>query len=370
MLAAMASPAFAVRTILYYENECCRNITEGEFAILYCQGLKLREPAQGWTVQTAAAALTSLGHQPAGGWVLSRFLSEAVMARLLRNSPYYRKPFTDQDFQSSDRLVTIANARSVVESDEPLNQGEFAILLAQALKLPVPPDCSPEVAIRALMALPTPIKPVAGWKPRVALRETDMVEALALTQYRPTMIHPTMEIAPLQAYSLLFGKYEIATQGHFGLFIVEALGVPPPPSGWTGKSALAFVKSEFKIGNTFGLNHHAPLCTEFFLNSLRQILTQIQQTTPTTAGAPAAPGRLEAAAAPPGPQPRSGPSQPAAGAPDAATAAVESFIREARRSGMIPADVCETVPARALIRTTVFGDRSPTNERNPASSSK
>ena len=67
------APVFAARTILYYENECCRHITEGEFAILYCQGLKLREPLQGWTVQTAAAALTSLGHQPAGGWILSRF---------------------------------------------------------------------------------------------------------------------------------------------------------------------------------------------------------------------------------------------------------------------------------------------------------
>jgi hypothetical protein len=277
----VAKPAFASRTILYYENECCRYITEGEFAILYVEGSKLKEPAQGWTVQSAAAALSSLGHQPQGGWVLSRFLSEAVMARLLKNSSFYRKPFTDPDFQKSDTLVTIARARSAMPTNDGLTQGEFAILLAEALKLSGPPSgWSMDTAIAALSSQPVPIRPAAGWKPNAQLREGEMMQILALTQFRPTSIDPNLVVSTLQAYSLLFGKFEIATQGNFGLFIVNSLGVPPPPGGWTADEALKYIKNRFGVDSGYGWSAGAPLCAESFNNALRQIVMQLQPTTP------------------------------------------------------------------------------------------
>lgn len=176
--AVAVMPAFAAKTILYYDSECCRNITEGEFAILYCQALNLREPGQGWTVQSAAAALSSLSHQPEGGWVLSRFLTESSMSRLLRNSSLSRKPFNEQNFQRSTQFVTIANARAVAPANDAITQGEFAVLLARALNIPAPARPSSEGAIKLLLSQPLPVKPIAGWQPDAPLHESEMLRFL------------------------------------------------------------------------------------------------------------------------------------------------------------------------------------------------
>ncbi len=358
----LATPAFAVRTILYYENECCRDITEGEFAILYCQGLKLQEPAQGWTIQTAAAALSSLGHQPPHGWVLSRFLSEAVLAKLLENSPFYRRPYTEPEIQKSDRLVTIARARSAVPADDGLTQGEFAILLATALRLPIPADSSPETAIKALSSLSVPARPIRGWNSAARLVESDMTQILLPTPFRSTNIDPAMEISAAQAYSLLFGKYEIATQGHFGLFIVQALGTPPPPGGWTAPKALDYIQKEFGVGDELGWNPGAPLCTQTFESALRQILTKVRLSAPPQ---PKTGLRLlgdERLAAVPVSYDRTRSQEEndsGAGIPDpsmqnqpapSSGREVDAIINEARRNGQIPQDGCATVPAQGLSR--------------------
>lgn len=280
------SPAFAARTILYYENECCRNITEGEFAILYVEGLKLNEPAQGWTVQSAAAALTTLGHQPEKGWVLSRFLSEAVMSRLLKNSPFYRKPFSVPDFQKSDKLVTISNARSLMPGEENLTQGEFAIFLAEALNLPASSsEWTAETAIRALSSQPNPIRPAKGWRATDVLKEGEMLEALAHTPYRSISIDPQLPISTLRIYSLLFGKFEIATEGLFGIFIVNSLGVQPKDgSRWTMDAALDYISKEFGVQSGYGWNSGAPLCAETFDNALQKIIEKLRLTTDSTGG--------------------------------------------------------------------------------------
>ncbi len=372
-LAAFAAiPASAAKTILYYDSECCRNITEGEFAILYCQSLGLREPAQGWTVQSAAAALSSLGHQPQGGWVLSRFLSEGVMSRMLRNSKLFRKPFNEADFQRSTKLVTIASARSVVPSDDAITQGEFAVLLARALSVPAPAHPSPEAAIKLLTSMTMPLKPVAGWQANATLNEAAMLEILNATRFRASSVDPTAEISPLQAFSILFGKFEIATQGHFGLYIVEALSVPPPAGGWTMNKALDYVQTEFGVsGGGYGLHRNAPLCADFFVNSLREILLKLWQpanTPPSTKTASRLMRLLNRATTPVAevtaadfsfglggsfnfvdPQDGKKPGIQQGGKSSGPSSKdVDTFIKDVRSSGLLPSDRCQPVAAQGF----------------------
>jgi hypothetical protein len=364
-IAAAAVPAHAARTILYYQDECCRHITEGEFAILYAQGLRLREPAQGWTVQSAAAALSTLGHQPAGGWVLSRFLSERVMARLLQNSPFYRSPFDTRDFQRSEKLVTISKARSVFPADEGLTHGEFAVLVAQALELPSPSKgWTPESAISTLAAQSVPIRPAGGWKIDRILREWEMLQILAPTRFRSTPIDPNTGIGALQAYSLLFGEFEIATEGHFGLFVVQALGFTPPPGGWSKQKALEFLAGEFGITSGYGWNSDVPLCAEVFESALRRIMERSRQKPGTsrtrrTSLNDNVAGILGFAAA----------QRPGGGDPGEQNREFEEFIREVRRSGLIPADRCAIIPAEGLLQLGPLGPRLPEDPVPPASSS-
>jgi hypothetical protein len=370
------SPAFAAKTILYYDSECCRNITEGEFAILYCQALNLREPIQGWTVQTAAAALSTLGHQPEGGWVLSRFLSEAAMSRLLRNSKLYRKPFNQPDFQTSNKPVTIANARNAVPSDDAITQGEFALLLARALNLPSPAHPTPETAIKLLSSRTVPLKPISGWSMDAPLTESEMLEVLSPTPFRASSVDPTSDISALQVYSLLFGKFEIATQGHFGLYIVEALGIPPPSGKWTMKGALDYVGREFGVSGDYGLHRNAPLCAEFFVNSLRQILLKLWQpaNTPPTAKRASALFRILRKASDPILSTTTGNiSFSAAVASDpyidnshgsfeftpqqggksagASLKDVDAFIKDVRSSGLLPTNQCLPVAAQGFSKS-------------------
>jgi hypothetical protein len=385
LILLIAAPAFGARTILFYENECCRYITEGEFAILYSQGLRLPEPAQGWTVQAAATALSSLGHQPEGGWVLSRFLSEMVMARLLKNSPFYRKPFTEPAFQRSLVLVTFSRARSVFPPDEGITQGEFAILLAQALKLPSGPfGWTAERAAVALSARSVPLRPASGWNVSEILREAEYLQILAPTQYKPAAVNPATAITTLQAYSLLFGRFEIATEGDFGLFVVKALGVAVPVGGWNKLAALEYIKKEFNIDNGYGWNAAAPLCAEVFENSLRQVLLQVKP----TGSAPGIPdgadgvhyiehsllthyeqmeyGDTCAACGRIGGDSQRGGSQPATQAPNSS---VEGFLKEVRRSGLIPSDRCAIIPVQGLIRLTTGAPPPEEPNKSPASSS-
>ncbi len=349
-------PSFAARTILFYEDECCRYITEGEFAVLYASALKLREPAQGWTIQSAAAALSSLGHQPQGGWVLSRFLSEAVMARLLKNSPFYRAPFTEPAFERSDLLVTIANARGALPADDGLNQGEFAVLLVEALKLQAPPaGWSMSSAIAALSAQAVPIRPVDGWKPNGPLHESEMLQILAPTRFRPTSIDPGMVVSSLQAYSLFFGRFEIATEGHFGLFVVSSLGVPAPQGGWTQKAALDYLQKRFGVQSGYGWNAHAPLCAKTFDDALRRIIEQLQPSTSASSQPVMPPAETGIAAATKlssglvDPATKEAPASSQNKDRDRKNAGVEDFLNSIRRNGLIPANPCTIVPAQGLL---------------------
>jgi hypothetical protein len=335
ILLSMA-PVFAERTILYYQDECCRKITEGEFAILYAQGLRLSEPPQGWTVQSAAAALSALGHQPVDGWVLSRFLTEKAMSRLLINSPFYRKPFTEASFQKSELTVTVSKARSVFPPDEGITQGEFAILLAEALKLPPPrAGWKAESAAAALAAArPVPLRPPRGWNINETLKEEDLLQILEPTQYKPVPVNPSSAVTTLRAYSILFGSFEAATEGDFGLFLVNALGAPPPAGGWTKQNSLDFIRQEFDFESGYGWNPGAPLCTEVFENALHRILARVKTDSLATGKPPRTPGPPAGAAA----QEKAAPISRDA----------EALIRQIRRNGLISSDRCAIIPAQGL----------------------
>jgi len=362
MIAAAALPAFAAKTILYFDSECCRNITQGEFAVLYCQALGLREPAQGWTIQSAAAALSTLGHQPDGGWVLSGFLNEGAMSRLLKNSKLNRKQFDQADFRHSNKPVTIADARTIAPADDAITQGEFAVLLARALNLPAPANPTPAAAAKLLQSQPLPIRPLAGWQIDQPLREAEMLEVLAATPFRASSVDPTAEISALQAYSLLFGKFEIATQGHFALYIVEAMNVPPPVGGWTMKKALDYVESEFGVSSGYGMHRNAPLCADFFVNSLRGILMKIWQpadTPPPSKGNSALLRLIDRVS-----DPSMGMAAldlccgsagsfefiPQQGGGGPSTKDVDAFIKDVRASGLLPSNKCQPVAAQGFSR--------------------
>ncbi|OGF58841.1 MAG: hypothetical protein A2Y62_10220 [Candidatus Fischerbacteria bacterium RBG_13_37_8] len=59
-------------------------IVQGEFAILYVKALRIPTPPGGWTPQSAANQLTSLGIEPKEGWKLDEILTEAVMIDLVK----------------------------------------------------------------------------------------------------------------------------------------------------------------------------------------------------------------------------------------------------------------------------------------------
>jgi hypothetical protein len=342
------APVYAGRTIIYYENECCRNITEGEFAILYVQAMKLREPAPGWTAQNASAALTALGHQPAGGWSLSRFLTEKILSQLLVHSPFYRKPFSEAWFQKSELTVTISKARSVFPSDEGITQGEFAVLLAQALKLPPPQGgWRPQSAAGALAAArPISLRPPRGWNIDEVLKEGDLLQILDSTRYKPVPIDPSIAVTSLQAYSILFGKFEVATEGDFGLFLVNAIGAPAPAGGWTKQSSLDFIKREFHVESGYGWNPGAPLCTEVFESTLRRILSRARAGNEATAKPQELTGSRNAALW----AFTFNPIQADKAAP--INRDVESQIRQIRKSGFLPSDRCAIIPAQGLLLLT------------------
>jgi hypothetical protein len=369
LILLIAAPVFAGRTILYYENECCRNITEGEFAILYAQGLRLGEPAQGWTVQSAAATLSSLGRRPAGGWSLSRFLTEKVMSQLLINSPFYRKPFTEAWFQKSELAVTVSKARSVFPPDEGITQGEFAVLLAEALKLsPAPGGWKPESAASALAAArPISLRPPRGWNVDEILKEGDLLQILGSTHYRPVPIHPSAAVTTLQAYSILFGKFEVATEGDFGLFLVNALGATPPNGGWTKQNSLDFIKREFNVESGYGWNPGAPLCTEVFENALRRILSRAKADNGATGKPSQTPGSLDPALWVFTPNPVLQEVKAAQEKAAPINRDIEAIIRQIRKSGFIPSDRCAIIPAQGLLLLSTPPPPAPPDDPLPVS---
>lgn len=390
VLVLIPNRAFAGRTILYFESECCRPISQGEFAILFCQALKLPEPLQGWTVQGAASALSASGHQPEKGWNLSRSLSEATLANLLQNSKLDRKQFSDPEFRRSAKPVTVAGARNAVPTEDVFTQGEFAILLVRALKIPASADGDPNAAARLLSSQPIPLKPLGDWQVNAPLREKEMLEILSMTPFRASSVDATAEVSALQAYSLLFGGSEIATQGHFGLYVVEALGVPPPSGGWTMQRALDYVDKEFDISGGFGMHRNNPLCPEFFVNSLRQILLKVWQPAQSQGSAiersslmGAAPEQLapfpslerdglslnsssgfmmaaQQRGGSPGTPPRRNPAWPS-------VKEVDNYIKELRASGLLPSNQCQPVSAQGFSKSEQ-GPAAPQGSRQTAPS--
>lgn len=90
-------------------NEPGKVITQGDFAVLYAKAIALKEPAEGYTPQTASEWLSSFKNPiaPVEGWVLDEALTEKVMVHLVKRVGVFISP------SNPDALVTVAKANLV-----------------------------------------------------------------------------------------------------------------------------------------------------------------------------------------------------------------------------------------------------------------
>lgn len=81
-------------------------ISQGEFAILFAKNIAMKEPAEGYTADSAIAWLSGLSNPvvPSEGWKAADPLTEKVMVELLRRVGVFISP------SNPEALVTEAKA--------------------------------------------------------------------------------------------------------------------------------------------------------------------------------------------------------------------------------------------------------------------
>lgn len=86
-----------------------RVINQGEFAVLFARAIAMKEPAEGFTADSAVAWLNGLQSPvtPADGWKTSSPLTERVMVDLVKHVGIIISP------SNPDALVTVAKANLV-----------------------------------------------------------------------------------------------------------------------------------------------------------------------------------------------------------------------------------------------------------------
>lgn len=84
-----------------------RIITQGEFAVLYCQHIRLTPPIDGWTPESGVAAMSDQGINPTEGWDAEADLIERVMIELVH--------FAGIELETAypERPVTVRKANKV-----------------------------------------------------------------------------------------------------------------------------------------------------------------------------------------------------------------------------------------------------------------
>ncbi|MDD5544204.1 MAG: hypothetical protein PHX83_13615 [Acidobacteriia bacterium] len=299
-------------TILYYPTqECCQPLTEGEFAILYAQGLGLPEPTEGWTVQSASAALTDrLKFVPVKrqwdsehktytykrrGWHLSDFLTEEVFFDALKaseNPKFDRKPFTngfnapdltqrivstpDGYFELNytagdpDAQVRLPEVRAAVMKCDCITQGEFASLFAQKIDLdPRVLTWSPGLAANELLA--KCYYPRGGWQLNKCLTNEDFFNLLKGTEFdlrTGQAVDPNGFVTPLQALAVL-EKQPFTTEAELAILFANRIGMRPPPGGWTADAAIQRL-SGYDLSPSYGWVQCVPGCAADFEKLLKR----------------------------------------------------------------------------------------------------
>ncbi len=83
-----------------------RVISQGEFAVLFARAIAMKEPAEGYTAESAVAWLNSLAQPvaPADGWKPNEPLTEKVLCEMMKKVGVFISP------SNPDALVTVSKA--------------------------------------------------------------------------------------------------------------------------------------------------------------------------------------------------------------------------------------------------------------------
>lgn len=249
------------------EDECCQEITHGEWAILLAWALGLVEPPEGWTAAQAARALERMGRRPEGGWRLEAPLRESDLALTLRGTRFATHPAA----QPGHGAVTRARARAIFREGMPVAQGRFAQMLVRALA-PERTFTVPE-ALAWLQA--RGLAPVGGWEPDQWMTERTMWEILSRARWPvSTLARLLPEVGDLpvewaRAHALLFERRDQLTQAMLALVLVKVSGLAPPAGGWTLAAALAELE-RWNARPEYGWTPSAPICEGDLARLLRR----------------------------------------------------------------------------------------------------
>jgi len=245
------------RSVVLAEDECCAEITQGEWAILLVWALGLAEPPEGWTAERAARALERVGRRPEGGWRLAAPLREGDLGPMLRGTRFAGHPLA----QPGQGAVTRARARAIFRDGMPVTQGRFAQLLVRALK---PTRAfTVEEAIAWLQA--RGLVPAEGWEPDEWMTERRMWDVLSRAGWPVSpLVRLLPEVGELpvdlsRAHALLFERRDHPTQAMLALLLAKVSGLAAPPWGWTLAEALAELQ-RWNARPEYGWTPSAPIC--------------------------------------------------------------------------------------------------------------
>lgn len=253
-------------------EDCCRTITEGEFAVFFVRALALDVPSGGWSEELAAAALTRLGYRPRNGWQPSRVLTEAVLRQVVAGTRFTTSPAA-QRVTEATAPVTVARARAVFTDGLTITLGEFARLVVQALSPYGVPTTDEQGALAVLVR--RRILPPTGWQARDVVTEKTMRTILERARLLPpeqTDLFREGDALPVdytRAVALVQQRRSLLTQGMVALLLVKLSGGAPPAEGWTVERAIAELE-RFHARPEYGWAPTAPICRSDLVRLMRR----------------------------------------------------------------------------------------------------
>ncbi len=253
-------------------EDCCRVITEGEFALFFVRALSLDPPSGGWSEERAVAALAHRGHAPDGGWHPRRLLTEAAMTQAVARTRFATRPAAPR-VTDGRAPVTVARARAVFTGGLPITLGEVASLVAPILSRQAAAPLSPEDAL-ALLVRRQILSPT-GWNAHTIVTEKTLrtiLEKAQLLSPPTTNLFEELDALPVdysRAVALVRENKSLLTQGMVALLLVKLSGMTTPTGGWTVERAIAELE-RFNARPEYGWAPTAPICRGDLVRLLRR----------------------------------------------------------------------------------------------------
>lgn len=253
-------------------EDCCRTITEGEFALFFVRALVLDIPPGGWSEELAVAALARLGYGPRRGWQPSRVLTEAVLREVVAGTRFAASPAARRVTDAA-APVTVARARAVFTDGVTITLGEFARLVAETLSLQGISIGDEQDALALLVR--RRILPPTGWSARDVVTEKTMRTILERARFLPpgqTDLFREGDALPVdytRAVALIQQRRSLLTQGMVALLLVKLSGGAPPAEGWTVERAIAELE-KFHARPEYGWTATAPICRSDLVRLMRR----------------------------------------------------------------------------------------------------